>query len=114
MLFVKHLSPVFQGIQRSSRETCSIVEGTDEFFDDFVASRRNSRSTLVFSSKEKRIELLVGARESCCLWRIYEPELALFGFGLQYDGSKDDLDWRIDFKYLIFICIIKYLRSRLI
>ena len=22
---------------------------------------------------------------------------------LQYDGSKDDLDWRIDFKYLNFI-----------
>ena len=22
---------------------------------------------------------------------------------IQYDGSKDDLDWRIDFKYLNFI-----------
>ena len=33
---------------------------------------------------------------------------------VQYDGSKDDLDWRIDFKYHNFICIIKYLRSRLI
>ena len=46
VLFVKRLSPVLQGIQRSSRETCSIVEGTDEFYDDFVASRSNSRSTL--------------------------------------------------------------------
>ena len=33
---------------------------------------------------------------------------------LKYDGSNDNLDWRIDFKYLDFICIIKYLRSRLI
>ena len=33
---------------------------------------------------------------------------------LQYDGSNDDLDCRIDFRYLDFICIIKYLRSRLI
>ena len=22
---------------------------------------------------------------------------------IQYDGGKDELDWRIDFKYLIFI-----------
>ena len=33
---------------------------------------------------------------------------------LQYNGSNDDLDWRIDFKYLNFICIIKCLRSTLI
>ena len=33
---------------------------------------------------------------------------------VQYDGSNDDLDWRIDFRHLNFICIIKYLRSRLI
>ena len=33
---------------------------------------------------------------------------------LQYDGSNDDLDWRIDFKYLNFVCIRKYLRSRVI
>ena len=33
---------------------------------------------------------------------------------LQYDGINDDLDCWIDFKYLIFICIIKYLRSRVI
>ena len=33
---------------------------------------------------------------------------------LQYDGSNDDLDWRIEFRYLNFICIMKYLRSRLI
>ena len=33
---------------------------------------------------------------------------------IQYDGSNDDLDWRIDFRYLNFVCIIKYLRSRLI
>ena len=32
---------------------------------------------------------------------------------VQYDGSNDDLDWRIDFRYPNFICIIKYLRSRL-
>ena len=33
---------------------------------------------------------------------------------LQYNGSNDDLDWRIDFRYPNFICIMKYLRSRLI
>ena len=33
---------------------------------------------------------------------------------IQYDGSNDDLDWRIDFSYLNFVCIIKYLKSRLI
>ena len=33
---------------------------------------------------------------------------------LQYDGSNNDLDWRMDFRYLYFICIIEYLRSRLI
>ena len=33
---------------------------------------------------------------------------------IQYDGSNDDLDWRIDFRYLNFICIIQYLRSRVI
>ena len=33
---------------------------------------------------------------------------------VQYHGSKDDLDWRIDFKYLNFICFIKCLRSILI
>ena len=32
---------------------------------------------------------------------------------LQYDGSNDDLDWRINFRYLNFICIIKYLRFKL-
>ena len=33
--------------------------------------------------------------------RIFISEnMALF---LQYDGSKDDPDWRIDFKYLNFI-----------
>ena len=32
----------------------------------------------------------------------------------KYDVSNDDLDWRIDFKYPNFICIIKYMRSRLI
>ena len=34
--------------------------------------------------------------------------------GIQYDGSNDDLDWRIDVKYLDIIGIVKYLRSRLI
>ena len=33
---------------------------------------------------------------------------------IQYDGSNDDLDWRIDFRYLNFVCIIKYLRFRVI
>ena len=33
---------------------------------------------------------------------------------LQYDGSNDDLDWRIDFRYLNFVYIIKYLRSKVI
>ena len=33
---------------------------------------------------------------------------------VQYDGSKDDLDWRIDFRYLNFIWFIKKLRSMLI
>ena len=33
---------------------------------------------------------------------------------VQYDGSNDDLDWRIEFRYPNFICIMKYLRSRLI
>ena len=33
---------------------------------------------------------------------------------LQYNGSNDDLDWRIDFKYLNFVCFIKYLISRVI
>ena len=37
-----------------------------------------------------------------------------FTADVQYDGSKDDLDWSIDFKYFSFICIIKYLRFRLI
>ena len=31
---------------------------------------------------------------------------------IQCDGSNDDLDWRIDFKYPNFICIIEYLRFR--
>ena len=30
---------------------------------------------------------------------------------LQYDGSRDDLDWSIDARYLNFICCIKELRS---
>ena len=33
---------------------------------------------------------------------------------LQYNGSNDYLDWRIDIRYLNFDCIIKYFRSRLI
>ena len=33
---------------------------------------------------------------------------------VQYDGSNGDLDWRIDFRYLNLICIIKHFRSRLI
>ena len=33
---------------------------------------------------------------------------------IQYDGSKDNLDWRIDFKYLSFICFIKFFRFKLI
>ena len=33
---------------------------------------------------------------------------------IQYDGSNDDLDWRIDFKYFDFILIVKYLRFTLI
>ena len=33
---------------------------------------------------------------------------------IQYHGSNDDLYWRIDFRYLDFICIIKHLRSWLI
>ena len=44
------------------------------------------------------------------IWRVILREI----LNLQYDGSKDDLDWRIDFKYLNFIYIIKYLRFRLI
>ena len=39
---------------------------------------------------------------------------SLHCYHLQYDWSNGDLDWRIDFRYLDFICIIKYLRSRLI
>ena len=31
---------------------------------------------------------------------------------VQYNGSNDDLDWRIDFKYLNFISITKFLRSK--
>ena len=38
----------------------------------------------------------------------------LFRSNIQYDGSNEDLDWRIDFRYSNFICIIKYLRFRLI
>ena len=33
---------------------------------------------------------------------------------VQYDGSIDDLDWRMNFRYLNFIYIIKKLRFRLI
>ena len=40
--------------------------------------------------------------------------IATFSPELQYNGSNDDLDWRIDFRYPNFICIMKYLRSRLI
>ena len=40
--------------------------------------------------------------------------IATFSPELQYNGSNDDLDWRIDFRYPNFICIIKYLRFRLI
>ena len=29
--------------------------------------------------------------------------LKLYAIYIQYDGSKDDLDWRIDFRYLNFI-----------
>ena len=32
---------------------------------------------------------------------------------IQYDGSNDALDWRIDFRYPNFIYIMKYLRFRL-
>ena len=31
-----------------------------------------------------------------------------------YDGSKDNLDWRIDFKYFDFICFKEYFRFKLI
>ena len=34
--------------------------------------------------------------------------------GLQYDGSNDDLDWRIDQRYLNLICIMKYSRFKLV
>ena len=33
---------------------------------------------------------------------------------IQYDGSDDDLDWRIDFGFFDYICIIKCFRSKLI
>ena len=33
---------------------------------------------------------------------------------IQYNGSKDDLDWRADFKYLNFIIRMKKLRFMLI
>ena len=33
---------------------------------------------------------------------------------LQYDGSNDDLDRGIDFKYFNFSCILKHLRFKLI
>ena len=33
---------------------------------------------------------------------------------IQYDGSKNNLDWRIDFRYLNFIWLIKNLGSMLI
>ena len=33
---------------------------------------------------------------------------------VQYDGSKDNLDWRMNFRYLNFIRFIKNLRSILI
>ena len=33
---------------------------------------------------------------------------------LQYDGSNHDLDWRIDFRHLNFVCMIQYLRSKVI
>ena len=39
---------------------------------------------------------------------------SFFSFMVQYDGSNDDLDWRIDFKYPNFMCIIKYLQFKLI
>ena len=32
-----------------------------------------------------------------------DPQFISFSEGVQYDGSKDDLDWRIDFRYLNFI-----------
>ena len=35
-------------------------------------------------------------------------------YHVQYDGSNDYLDRRIDFRFLNFVCIIKYLRSRII
>ena len=43
-------------------------------------------------------------------WVGYPGEI--FSCNLQYNGSNDELDWRIDFKY--FNIIVKYLRSRVI
>ena len=39
---------------------------------------------------------------------------AVRNLDLQYNGSNDDLDWRIYFRYRNLIFIMKYLRSRLI
>ena len=48
-------------------------------------------------------------------FKVWTPQPATKnGWYLQYDGSNDDLDWRIDFRYPDFICIMKFLRSRLI
>ena len=43
----------------------------------------------------------------------FKDQVGLF-YKIQYDGSNDDLDWRLDFKYLNFVCIIKHLRPRVI
>ena len=42
------------------------------------------------------------------LWLLSLPHM------VQYNGSNDDLDKRIDFRYPNSICIMKYVRSRLI
>ena len=48
------------------------------------------------------------------LQRKFIPGVIYFPCCLQYDGSKDDLAWRIDFKYFNLLDVWKKLRSMLI
>ena len=37
-----------------------------------------------------------------------QPKIISYENHIQYDGSKDDLDWRIDFKYFNFFIYEKF------
>jgi len=37
---------------------------------------------------------------------LFFPDLVPYDL-VQYDGSNDNLDWRMDLRYLCFVCIIK-------